>query len=80
MKRTNEDFEREFQPKQSRISLRQVNVHAMGLCGNVLTEDSSGSFDTFTPSKPCEIKSNIRKFMSASKKSVISAGNNIYKI
>ena len=70
MKRSNENFNRNVRPKQSRFSLRQVNVHTIGLCGNIEREGDNPSFDTYTPSKCCEIKSNIKRFLSSPTKNL----------
>jgi len=70
MKRVNENLKTNVRPNQSRFSLRQVNVHTIGLCGNIEREGVSSSFDTYTPSKCCEIKSNIKRFLSSSTKNL----------
>ena len=69
MKRSNDDFNRNVRPKQSRFSLQQVNVHTIGLCGNIEREGDKPSFDTYTPRKSCKIMSNsITRFLPTSKK------------
>jgi len=52
-------------------------VHTIGLCGNVEREGDNPSFDAYTPSKCCEIKSNIKRFLLPKSSTSAWGGTNV---